>query len=910
MAQLPKIRRNNPISDFQRVTPEAGGAFRVLAEMANDAYEFLKPAAIAEQKAAGAEAGREMARRQAGDNRVPLPNLPRNSREGLSRVSSSGIDPSSTNVEHAFNRFKAAGIPDHVAAGLVGNLMQESGQRIDPRAVGDNGNAFGAAQHNGDRREALFAFAEANGKDPADLDTQIDFILHEGQTTEKSAFDAIMTAQTAEEAALIASERFWRPGVPHNERRQAYANSVLRSLGVEPDTPQKIAADTMEALGIERQVAEEALQVAAVSSQGPATTVRTKEGKIEPRLYSPMSGEILQAHNAAAGVAYISERVNAGIEDLMNLSFQTEGEPQAFKQAAEEYLRSVIEDAPDMFKEDLRADLQNEVQRRYLGMVDERHTEIRQRADNNSRALAERYGKDYAEALASGQNEEAAAARAKLEDVLFARESLPGAAWTRAQSENFLIGAMDDAAKLKGEARTRQSNEIEDRLDLINDAAKDFRTASDEDILSDPMVWELHPDKAREAASRVAFRDTFPGFMSLPPAEMERQIAAERERPVDAEFQLDFLKPMEDAAKAARAGLREDPIAFAQQHFGNSEMGAPPKLDIEAALTDQRGFIRAVQEREQYAKFLQENGFTSDFVPLSKEEATALGTILGAEQDPLARAILVDTMVRAAPEATLAALNQAEVDDNIKFGAGLSVATGNAILLKEAMVGQELIKAGQVSLPKNSRNMNAIAPSVSLAMSGLPGGAEAQAKVMRFAEALYAANSTGVTDESQQAKIMEKSVQRALGQSTNASGEVTGGVQEVMGFDVALPVGVSAKEVEAFMTAPLPIMRNFPDRIGGLFEPAAPEGLGMIPEPALRMDLMRDASRWGGEPTFNGTPITSDAFRDGRMRIVATGGPYYRMEYIGQGGVGSGINVTQPDGSIYEFDLKKLIGGQ
>lgn len=903
MAQLPKIRRSNPISDFQRVTPEAGGAFRVLAEMANDAYEFIKPAAIAEQQAAGAEAGREMARRQAGENRVPIPNFPRNTRDGLSRVSSSGVDPSSTNVEHAFNRFKAAGIPDHIAAGLVGNLMQESGQRIDPRAVGDNGNAFGSAQHNGDRRVALFAFAEANGKDPADLDTQIDFILHEGQTTERSAFSAIMAAQTAEEAALIASERFWRPGVPHNERRQAFASSVLRSLGAEPDTPQKIAADTMEALGIDRDTTEEVLRVAAVSSQGPATTVRTKEGKIEPRLFSPMSGEILQAHNAAAGVAYISERVNTGIEDLLNLSFQTEGEPQAFRQAAEEYIRSVIEDAPDMFKEDLRADLQAEAQRRFLGMVDERHTEIRQRADNTSRALAERYGKDYAEALAAGQEEEAAAARVKLEDVLFARESLPGVAWTRAQSENFLIGAMDDAEKLRGQARKRQSDEIGDRLDLINDAAKDFRTASDEDILSDPMAWELHPEKAREAASRVAFRDTFPGFMSLPPAEMERQIALERERPVDEKFELSFLGPMEDALKSARAGLRDDPIAFAAQHFKSSPFGAPPELNIESALTDQTGFIRSIRERERYAQFLQENGFTRGVVPLSKEEATALSTILGPEQDPLARAILVDTMVRAAPEGAIAALNQADVDENIKFGAGLSVATGNAILLKEAMIGQEMIKAGQVSLPKSSGNMSAIAPNVTMAMEGLPGGAEAQKRVMRFAEALYAANATGVTDEAEQKKLMEQSVQRALGQSTNASGEVTGGVQEVFGFDVALPVGVTADDVELFMGVPSRGVFDFIAR-GGFLAPDQDQ------QPELRMDLLRDASRWGGEPTFNGTPITSDAFRNGRMRLVATGGPFYRMEFMGQGGIGSGIDVTQPDGSIYEFDLKKLLGGQ
>ena len=133
-------------------------------------------------------------------------------------------------VTHAFNRFTQAGVPREVAAGLVGNLMQESGAEIDPAAVGDNGNAFGAAQHNGPRRHALFAFADAKGVDPTDFDAQIDFILHEGKTTEKKAWDAILAAPDAASAARIASERFWRPGTPHVERRVGYANSVYERL--------------------------------------------------------------------------------------------------------------------------------------------------------------------------------------------------------------------------------------------------------------------------------------------------------------------------------------------------------------------------------------------------------------------------------------------------------------------------------------------------------------------------------------------------------------------------------------------------------------------------------------------------------------------------------------------------------
>mgnify|MGYP001220163646 CR=1 FL=1 len=132
----------------------------------------------------------------------------------------------SDRVGHAFSRFRAAGLPDHISAGLVGNLMQEAGEEINPAAVGDNGNAFGAGQWNGPRRRDYLYNFVYKGVEPTDFDTQIDYLLHEGQTTEKGAWGAIMQAKTPDEAARIASERFWRPGTPHVERRMGYARAV------------------------------------------------------------------------------------------------------------------------------------------------------------------------------------------------------------------------------------------------------------------------------------------------------------------------------------------------------------------------------------------------------------------------------------------------------------------------------------------------------------------------------------------------------------------------------------------------------------------------------------------------------------------------------------------------------------
>lgn len=134
----------------------------------------------------------------------------------------------------AFDYFRSKGVPDHVAAGLVGNLMQESGAEIDPAAVGDNGNAFGSGQWNGPRMRAYKAFAAERGVDPTDFQTQLDWLWQEGQTTEKGAWDKIMSAKTPEEAALAGSRYFWRPGTPHNENRVAYATSVFANRPANP----------------------------------------------------------------------------------------------------------------------------------------------------------------------------------------------------------------------------------------------------------------------------------------------------------------------------------------------------------------------------------------------------------------------------------------------------------------------------------------------------------------------------------------------------------------------------------------------------------------------------------------------------------------------------------------------------
>lgn len=137
----------------------------------------------------------------------------------------------SDNARRAYGLLRKKGYQHHVAAGLVGNMMQESGWDINTGAVGDNGNAFGAVQWNGPRRRAFLDYAQQVGADPTDLRVQVDFLDRELRTSERGAAKAIMAAPDLRGATLAASSKFWRPGDPRDENRLRYANAVASQIG-------------------------------------------------------------------------------------------------------------------------------------------------------------------------------------------------------------------------------------------------------------------------------------------------------------------------------------------------------------------------------------------------------------------------------------------------------------------------------------------------------------------------------------------------------------------------------------------------------------------------------------------------------------------------------------------------------
>lgn len=118
--------------------------------------------------------------------------------------------------DKAYNHLIEKGVAPHLAAGIVGNLMQESHDYLDSTVENEIG-AFGIAQWLGPRKKSLFEFAKARGTKPTNFDTQLDFLYKEltsigDSWTSKADKDAFFNAKTVDEAAALFVKRFERSG--------------------------------------------------------------------------------------------------------------------------------------------------------------------------------------------------------------------------------------------------------------------------------------------------------------------------------------------------------------------------------------------------------------------------------------------------------------------------------------------------------------------------------------------------------------------------------------------------------------------------------------------------------------------------------------------------------------------------
>ena len=146
-------------------------------------------------------------------------------REGNAQPNRAGDMPHGT-PEAAMAFFISKGWTPEQAAGIVGNLYWES-SRLNPSITGDSGRSYGLAQWDGNRQRNFYNWSGRNIRGSS-FEQQLEFVQYElTQGTEKRAGRYIRGAQTAEDAAIIVSEYYERPGIPHMDRRKALANQFL-----------------------------------------------------------------------------------------------------------------------------------------------------------------------------------------------------------------------------------------------------------------------------------------------------------------------------------------------------------------------------------------------------------------------------------------------------------------------------------------------------------------------------------------------------------------------------------------------------------------------------------------------------------------------------------------------------------
>lgn len=898
MAELRKITKSAPISGFSQVGPEGGSAFLAFADMANQAYEFLKPAAIAEMGQRGAEAGAEMARRQIGQNGFPVvPQAqPKVTPGGLSNFSPdddafiaslSGTE-SGGNWNALNNEVGAGGARGH------GGRLQFGNARLSEAASAGIIRPM-TAQEFAQQPASVQRAVETWHFGDIDLQAQQKGLgVYLGQTIGGVKITQSGIRAMAHLGGIGGAEKFLKSGGSYNPSDSfgtSLSDYARKHGGIPTAAEAGVNPDAGMAL-VESSTAELAVP------ETPPTLVRTASGKIEPRMFSPLSGEILQAHNAAASTAYLSEMLVKGGTDMMGLSETFIGNPSGYQGAAQSYIDEVVANAPAMMKGDLRQKLTQSAQQRYLGMVEEQQRDVRQRAANSSKALMDRYQEDYAEALAAGNFEEAASVRSSLEEVLIARQSLPGLAWTPEQSQNVILGAQDHAARIAEQNRVKVRSEQAGTLRTIIAAAEQGRSSADEAILDDPAVIANNPELAEEAAAKIALREAMPGFFQLPPSEMDAVIADERARPVTEGWELDLVGPMERARDSAVKALGDDPIAYAEERFAQK----PPAID-NFSPEDPGKFISSLAARRDYVNGMVEDGYIDRPAYLSKSEIESLSAVMGKDTPPEVRSAIAGAIVSGFGADAGQVFKALKVDGVTAWAGAMMAKGGSEAVAAEAIRGQAMIDEKLAQLPPEKDWTATMQSEFRATLADLPADSvQAEADVLKFAKAIYASRASAPGFEADK-NSMRDAIQAALGQTTNPRGETVGGVQDFFGQPVLMPSNINAERAQKALTdgmmANLTDGQAFGSIWGGIDASSNPEFWSRISVQSRPDGTIRS----GGVPRVGGDPLPLKMITGGDVRFVPVGGTSYRMEVQRSGSV---LDVHTPEGTLYIVDLSRL----
>ncbi len=138
------------------------------------------------------------------------------------------------NEKDAFFYFTGKGLAPHRAAGIIGNLMQES--QMNPKVIQSNGVGHGIAQWSKNGRWAELQ-KWAGSRDIWALGTQLDFIWHEMSNVPpwNKTIPALQAAGDVEAATYAFEQNYEKAGQPNMTNRIKYAQNAMRFAGQAPN---------------------------------------------------------------------------------------------------------------------------------------------------------------------------------------------------------------------------------------------------------------------------------------------------------------------------------------------------------------------------------------------------------------------------------------------------------------------------------------------------------------------------------------------------------------------------------------------------------------------------------------------------------------------------------------------------
>ncbi len=168
------------------------------------------------------------------------------------------------NDQTAYDYFLGKGLTNFQAAGIVGNLDQESG--VDPSSVQQGGPGRGIAQWSvggrwdTDANDNVLAYASKQGQSSTSLTLQLDFIWYELTTFSGYGLAALKASTNVTDATVAFETDFEGCGTCDQSTRISYAQGVLSAYGA----------------------AEYAAQFVSQSFPLATTTLKMTEGDVVP----------------------------------------------------------------------------------------------------------------------------------------------------------------------------------------------------------------------------------------------------------------------------------------------------------------------------------------------------------------------------------------------------------------------------------------------------------------------------------------------------------------------------------------------------------------------------------------------------------------------------------------------------